>query len=565
MRVIAERDLDARMRDGTVLRADVYRPDRSGQFPVVLQRTPYDKRRDIFLAHGREFAENGYVAVFQDVRGRYASDGELKMGFFSADHHDTEDGYDTVEWAAGLPWSNGRVGTFGSSYGGWTQWAMAHTRPPHLVTMIPGMIAADLLDRELSGVLRLGRVLSWCVQNLSADTRVRAGARTGPRTLPEAERLYYQRDREKWLWFLPLSDLPEEALHDVRPLWLEWLGNHAVDTFRFLERHSEVNVPALSITAWYDQQIGTIKHFTGMSESGMTEDARSGQRLIIGPWTHGYDFARRVGEVDFGPEAKRDYVEICLRWFDYWLKQDGAGPAAEWPPVQLFVMGANRWRGESEWPLARTEYTRLYLHSSGSANTQSGDGTLSAEPPGDEPPDRYVYDPRDPLMTLYSPNGQQAPYDQRALDGRQDVLVYRTPPLEKPVEVTGPVTVKLHAASSARDTDWVVKLIDVWPGGFAQEVCHGILRARYRDSYDSPSLLEPDRACEFTVNVNPTSNLFKAGHRIRVDITSSDFPNFDRNHNTGGNDYFEADLAPARQTVFHDAGRPSHVVLPVIP
>ena len=168
-------------------------------------------------------------------------------------------------------------------------------------------------------------------------------------------------------------------------------------------------------------------------------------------------------------------------------------------------------------------------------------------------------------MTLYSPNGQQAPYDQRTLDGRQDVLVYQTPPLVKPVEVTGPVTVKLHAASSARDTDWVVKLIDVWPGGFAQEVCHGILRARYRDSYDSPSLLEPDRDCEFTVNANPTSNLFKAGHRIRVDITSSDFPNFDRNHNTGGNDYFEADLVPARQTVFHDAGRPSHVVLPVIP
>jgi len=555
MKVIVERDLEARMRDGTLLRADVYRPDEPGQFPVVLQRTPYSKRRESFAAHGREFAKNGYVAVFQDVRGRYGSDGELKMGFFSADHHDAEDGYDTVEWAAALPWSNSRVGTFGSSYGGWTQWAMAHTRPPHLVTMIPGMIAADLLDRELSGVLRLGRVLTWCTQNLSADTRARAGA-AGPKTLAEAERLFHERDRDKWLWFLPLSDLPDEALHDIRPLWLEWLGNHAVDTFHFLERHSEVDIPVLSITAWYDQQIGTIKHFTGMSENGMTEEARKGQRLIIGPWTHGYDFARRVGEVDFGREAERDYVEICLQWFDRWLKEKRDGPAGQWPPIQLFVMGANRWRGENEWPLARAEYTRFYLRSGGG---------LLPEPPGEEPADHYVYDPRDPLMTLYSPKGQQEPYDQRALDGRQDVLTYRTPPLEKPVEVTGPVAVSLHAASSARDTDWVVKLIDVWPDGFAQELCHGVLRARYRDSYENPSLLEPDRPYEFTFPVNPTGNLFKAGHRIRVDVTSSDFPNFDRNHNTGGNDYFEADLLAARQTVFHDAERPSYVVLPVIP
>jgi len=555
MKVIVERDLEAHMRDGTVLRADAYRPEAPGKYPVLLQRTPYSKQRELFADHGRRFAERGYVVVFQDVRGRYASDGELKMGFFSADHCDAEDGYDTVEWASALPWANGRVGTFGSSYGGWTQWAMAHTRPPHLVTMIPGMIAADLLDRELGAVLRLGRVLTWSATNLSADTRARVGA-VGARTLVDAERFYYQRDRQKWLWFLPLSELPEEAVHDVGPLWREWLGNHAVDTFGFLERHREVNVPALNITAWYDQQIGTIKHFTGMSENGMTEEARKGQRLIIGPWTHGYDFARRVGEVDFGPEAKRDYVETCLQWFDFWLKQDGTGPAAGWPPIQLFVMGANKWRDENEWPLARTEYTKLYLH---------GGGSLSHEPPAGETPDTYVYDPRDPLMTLYSPNGQQEPHDQRALDGRQDVLVYQTLPLEKPVEVTGPITMELHAASSARDTDWVVKLTDVWPGGFAQELCHGILRARYRESYESPSLLEPDKPYEFTISVNPTSNLFKAGHRIRVDITSSDFPNFDRNHNTGGDDYFEAELVPARQAVFHDSARPSHIVLPVIP
>ena len=228
-------------------------------------------------------------------------------------------------------------------------------------------------------------------------------------------------------------------------------------------------------------------------------------------------------------------------------------------------MGANTWRGEDDWPLARTKYTDYYLHSSGSASTPHGDGVLSQDSPADEPTDEYVYDPRDPVMTLFSPPGQNEPHDQRALDGRRDVLVYATPPLEREVEVTGPITVTLHAASSARDTDFVVKLLDVWPDGFAQELCYGIVRARYRDSFDDPTLIEPGRTYEYTIQVNPTSNLFKAGHRIRIDVTSSDFPNFDRNHNTGGNDYAESTLVPASQTVFHDSTRPSRVTLPIIP
>ena len=219
-------------------------------------------------------------------------------------------------------------------------------------------------------------------------------------------------------------------------------------------------------------------------------------------------------------------------------------------------MGANRWRAESEWPLARTAYTDFYL--------RGGGGVLSQEPPGEEPADRYEYDPRDPAMTLFSPAGQQEPHDLRALNGRKDILVYSTPPLERPLEVTGPITVKLWAASSAPDTDFFARLVDVWPGGFAQELSYGIVRARYRESFDRPSLIEPGRTYEYTIRLNPTSNLFKAGHRIRLDISSSDFPNFDRNHNTGGDDYAEATLVTARQTVFHDRARPSRVVLPVI-
>ena len=561
--VLIENDLTAPMRDGTVLRADLYRPDAEGDFPVLLCRTPYDKARRVEV--GTKLAQRGYLVVVQDVRGRFASDGEFRPGFFSADHSDAEDGYDTVEWAATLPGSNGKVGTFGSSYEGWTQWELAHTRPPHLAAMAPGAIAANLLDRELSGVLRLGRVLFWSVNSLSVDAARRLGNRWKATSLDEANRLWLERDRHKWLWYLPLIDIPEQAMPGIARHWRRWLADHATDFFRYLDKHRQVEVPALSITGWYDQQIGTIKHFTGMTANGGSELARQNQRLIVGPWTHTMDeMNRRVGDVDFGPEAERDYYQIADAWYAHWLKGEST-EAEEWPPIQLFVMGANRWRAENEWPLARTVYSDYYLHSAGSANTVAGDGRLSSEPPAEEPHDSYDYDPRDPVMTLFPPNGQQAPIDQRALDGRPDVLVFATPPLERPIEVTGPVVVKLFAASSAPDTDFVAKLIDVWPDGFTQELCHGIVRARYRESFETPSPIEPGRVYAYTVQLNPTSNLFRAGHRIRVDISSSDFPNFDRNHNTGGDDYRETTLETARQTIFHDAARPSRVILPLIP
>ena len=553
--VEVEADVSAAMRDGTVLRADVYRPDAPGRYPVLLQRTPYSKDSENCVEQGHKLAERGYVVVQQDVRGRYRSDGEFQPGFFSADHRDAEDGYDTVEWAAGLTWSTGKVGTFGGSYCGWTQWELAHTRPPHLAAMIPSAIAADLLDREMSGVLRLGRVLWWSVNTLAPDVRRRLNEEAGPTTTEEAERLYLERDRSKWLWHLPLAEIPDEALSGVGRHWRSWLADHASDHFGFLERHRDVAVPALTTTGWYDQQIGAIRNFTGMRTNGMTAEARRGQRLIVGPWSHTTDFSSsQVGEVDFGPDAVRDFLQMADDWFGHWLKGESTG-VEEWPPVQIFVMGANRWRGEEEWPLARTEYTDYYL---------GGGGKLGLGAPSDEPPDSYDYDPRDPVMTLYSPRGQQEPQDQRMLDGRRDIVCYQTDPVEEPIEVTGPITVHLWAASSARDTDFVVKLMDVWPDGFVQELCYGIVRARYRESFTSPSLIEPGRTYEYTIRASPTSNLFRRGHRIRLDVSSSDFPNFDRNHNTGGDDYAETTLVTARQTIYHDRQRPSRVVLPVI-
>lgn len=560
--VTREENIPVPMRDGTILRADVYRPEAPGAYPVLLCRTPYNKS-----PHGLSegLAAHGYIAVVQDVRGRYASDGEFRPGFYRGDTYDAADGYDSVEWAARLPGSTGKVGTFGNSYNGWTQWELAPTRPPSLKTMYASGIAANLLDRELSAVLRLGRVLWWSVNTLAPDLRLRAGKTDGPITTEEAQRIWEEQDRSKWLWFLPLLDIPDHVLSDVAPHFRYWLEDHTLDHFGFLQKHQDVNVPVLSVTGWYDQQIGTIKHFTGMTANGMTQHARANQKLIVGPWTHtAVDLHRTVGSVDFGPAAVRDYYAIADAWFRAWLKDDPSG-IENWPPIQLFVMGANHWRGENEWPLARTQYTDFYLHSGGNANTPAGDGVLLRAAPSEEPPDHYTYDPRDPVMTLYSGPGQQEPHDQSALAHRQDILTFATPPLETPLEVTGPITVTLWAASSARDTDFVVKLIDVWPDGFAQELCHGIVRARYRETYTEPTLIEPNGVYRYTIHVNPTSNLFRAGHRLRIDISSSDFPNFDRNHNTGLDDYADGTLVTARQTIFHDHSRPSHVTLPVIP
>ena len=573
--VVTEKNVAVPMRDGTMLKADIYHPEGRGRYPTLVTRTAYSKSRidarykgwggDKYSLEGRgiSLAERGYTFVAQDIRGTYTSEGEFFPCTFRGDHHDAEDGYDTIEWAASLPWSTGKVGTVGSSYDGFTQWELAHARPPHLVAMMPQAIAASTLDQEMGGVLRLGQSLQWMVVNLATDQIVRDDEPWGPRTWDEARRLFSERDRSKWIWYLPLMEIPDYAMHGLGHHWRKWLGERGKDNFDFLTKLRKNEVPALIVTGWFDQQVNALKLFSGMSENAASETARNETRIIVGPWGHGT--FRMVGNVDFGPEAQRDEDEAFEQWFGHWLKGEDTG-LDQVPRAQIFVMGANRWRSEDEWPLPNTKYTDYYFHSGGNANTIAGDGMLSREPPGESPPDRYVYDPRDPVMTMYpSSGGTHQPTDERPLDGRHDVLVYMTPPLEQGVEVTGNIVVKLWAASSAKDTDFAVKLVDVWPDGFAMKLCYGIVRARFRESYQEPTFIEPGQAYEYTIVVNPTANLFKPGHRIRVDISSSDFPNFDRNHNTGGDDYSESTLVSASQTVFHDQARPSRIILPVIP
>ncbi len=325
------------------------------------------------------------------------------------------------------------------------------------------------------------------------------------------------------------------------------------------------------VTSWYDIFLrGGLTNFCGLRQHAMTETARAQQKLLVGPWAHRFPYtspsSTDTGDIDFGDNARIELHETQLRWFDYWLKGIDTG-ITEDAPVKLFVMGENVWRNESEWPLARTRYTPYYFHSQGGANSLHGDGQLSSQAPAEEPPDRSVYDPNDPVPTgggntLIIPMGVQ---DQHPIEARQDVLVYTSEPLAALVEVTGPITVELYAASSAPDTDFTAKLVDVRPDGYAQNLADGIIRARYRLSRSVAALLSPGEVTRFSIDLWATSHVFQPGHRIRVEIASSNFPRFDRNLNTGADQATSTHMQTAEQTVFHDARYPSHILLPIIP
>ena len=551
------------MRDGTRLAADVFVPNGGGPFPTLVCRTPYNKRRQSSAWEYEGLAHAGFAVVVQDIRGRYASAGEFHPLFLPG-WRDAEDGYDTIEWAASQAWSTGRVGTFGNSYNAWTQWALAPTQPPHLVAMWASGMAPHTTDWELGGVFRPGRALQWLLGTLAPDTQNRLAEPSGPATVEEWDRLHTSANREKWLWFLPWKDLPLEAVGATGGQMHDWLRNHTRDVWQFDRQISNIGVPVFHRTGWYDRLSRTVHMFSKMQQNAATRHAQVNQRLIVGPWPHSTNYSSRLGDIDFGTESAVSHLELVVKWFDYWLKGEPNG-VMDSAPVRLFVMGKNRWVDADTWPPSGSTKTRFYLRSDGQAVTARGNGTLALQGPVDEKADHYTYDPRDPLMTLYGANGHDEPLDQRLLDHRRDVLVYQTPPLEKAMICVGEPTVKLWISSDAPDTDFIAKLIDVHPDGYAQNITYGIIRARYRVSFDRPELLVHGRVYEMEINLLPTCISFQPGHRIRLDISSSDFPNFDRNHNTGKDDWADAELRLAHQSIFHDSDHPSHLTIPVMP
>jgi len=545
-------DVKVPMRDGTPLSADIYLPRAPGSFPTVLVRTPYSNNQDRAIQTGRRLANLGYACVVQDVRGRFDSDGDYYPFV-----NEGADGFDTQEWIGRQPWSNGKIGTSGGSYLGLVQWASALHRCRFLTCMAPSVALSDPYAGLVypGGALQLATVLTW-------------GMATNARTGQSIE----HHNWTETFHTLPLIETDERAGRNL-PFWKDWIRHPAYDDTwadaNLETKWGEIAAPALIMGGWYDIFVqGSFASFNGLRLNGRSPEARK-SRLIVGPWPHALSQSTRTGDIDFGATSMLDLDLLELQWLDHWLKGIDNGIADE-PPLRLFIMGANAWRDEHEWPLARTTWQKWHLHSAGNANTLLGDGTLSPEAPGDDPPDHFTYDPRYPAQTLggntfMPPIIPWGPCDQRPAEMRADVLCYTSDPLETDLEVTGPIKVVLHASTDAPDTDWTAKLVDVSPTGYAKNLCDGIIRTRYRESLSNPTLLAPDTVHEYEIDLAVTGNVFLKGHRIRVDISSSNFPRFDRNPNTGHDFGLDAETRPAHQTVHHSSRHPSHILLPVIP
>jgi hypothetical protein len=559
-------------RDGVTLHADIYRPRADGKFPVILMRTPYDKSVGWAAAPAYQVASHGYVFIIQDVRGRYTSEGE-----WYPFRHDSEDGYDAVEWAAALPYSNGKVGMTGGSYVGATQMLAAIAHPPHLAGICPVVTASNYHDgwTYQSGALEQWFDQNWTTQLatntlwrlIAKDTNALIGAPTLPLTHYSA-------------FNYPALPAGAEATAQLAPYYLDWLAHPDYDAYwkqwSIEERFSDIQVPALHIGGWYDIFLGgTLRNYMGIKAHGGTDAARKGQRLLIQIGGHA-GFGRHIGDVDFGDEAiKFPSTAVLLAWYDYLFKgvqnEFSNEGAAAGKPVHVFVMGENAYHQESDWPPPQAKPTRYFLHSGSSANSLRGDGSLSLTPPKKESSDKFTYDPANPVPTIggslccdqehYEPG----PRDQRAAENRDDVLVYSTKPVAEDMEVTGPVTLELWTKSSAVDTDFTAKLVDVAPNGLALNLTDGILRMRYRDSQEKPEMMNPDQVYKIRVDLWATSNVFKKGHILRLEVSSSNFPRFDRNLNTGAEQATSREFISATNTILHDAEHPSALVLPVMP
>jgi uncharacterized protein len=560
-----ERNVPVRMRDGVELRADIYRPDAEGKFPVLLQRTPYDK--DNAVAVALKAASLGYVVIIEDVRGRYASEGE-----WYPFKNEQNDGYDTVEWAAGLTYSTGKVGMFGGSYVGATQMLAAIAHPPHLAGICPFVTGSNYHDNWTYQGGAFDALFSgaW-TSDLAQDTFSRAvkkhtNALNGIRSLP--------------LFNYPLFDFqqkPAQSTSSLAPYYLDWLDHPSYDDFwkrvSIEEHFPDIIVPALHVGAWYDLFLGgSLRNYMGIKAHGGNEEARRGQRLWVAVGGHAGN-GPKIGALDFGQASKVDDNQIMLDWYDYLFK----GVQNEFDSgkrVMIFVMGINRWRQEDDWPLARAKSTRYYLHSTGTANglaaggsERSSDGSLSVVAPAAEKPDHYVYDPNDPVQTVGGPVALTGagPQDQRQAESRNDVLVYTTPSFAKDTEVTGPLSLDLYVSTSAVDTDFTGMLVDVWPNGFTQNLTSGILRLRYRQSQEKPEPANPGETYHITLDLWATSNVFLAGHKLRLEVSSSNFPRYDRNLNTGEEQARATGMVKATNVIYHDKARPSALIVPIVP
>jgi hypothetical protein len=566
--LLAEHNAPTAMRDGTTLRADIYRAAEGGPFPVLLVRNPYGEPmvRSVPLLPA---VEAGFAVVVQHCRGTGTSDGE-----FTPFENEADDGIDTVEWCAAQPWCDGTVAMYGPSYLGMVQFAAAVQAPSALRCLLPSVTPADyyggLAYRQ--GALQLGQLLGWYTLKSGQTLQYRATA--GEDVGAELRALYgHMVGMVADYAALPLREAP--AVSRVLPAWQKWLDHPSRDAFwnevSYASRRDSITTPALHVGGWFDLFLGgTLDNFQTLRRSAATEHARRNQALVIGPWTH-MERTGTAGELNFGMLGSEVAAGLERQQLDFARRFTSSGEhALGGPRVRLFVMGDNVWRDEDDWPLARTWWQRWFLHLGGSL---SPDG-----PPADSPASQFSYDPADPVPTAGSPtlipvspdsgvSWLAGPRDQRSVEARPDVLSFTSAELTEDLEVTGPLTVTLHAVTSAADTDFTAKLVDVWPDGRAMSITDGIVRARYRDGTGQPSPITPGSVYEYAIDLIATSLVFKPGHRIRVDVSSSNFPCFDRNPGNGAPaaTATEDDFVVAHQAICHDAAHPSYIALPVIP
>jgi uncharacterized protein len=555
------------MRDRVLLDTNVFHPQGNGRFPTILIRTPYGKGTDLPAGY-QSFINHGYAVVMQDVRGRYGSE-----GVFDVLNQEGPDGYDTLDWIAEQPWSDGKVGMIGGSYLGIAQWRVALLNNPHLKAIFPVVSGSDdYLDRYYSpgGAVKLGHRLLWMSLNLSP---------------PGVAKLKFS----DYIYHLPLRTSDRSATRRNLSFYQTILNHPLYDSFwkdlSVRDNIERVHVPVFAVGGWYDNFVESdLEAFSALHKLYGRLDER--HRILIGPWAH--NMSTPFQGVNFGDDSSSPIRSYQIDWFDHWLKgapEDGRRFSPEsWhavraevdeAPVHIFVMGVNRWRDEPDWPLARARNTPLYLAGERAANSLAGGGVLQwrmeRAKTGGVVADSYTDDPRNPVPTRGGavccdpkvfPWG---PIDQRPVEKRKDVLVYTSAPLKHDLEVTGPVRVVLYVSTTALDTDFTAKLVDVFPNGEARNLTDGILRVRYRDGLEKSELAEPGKVYRLTIDAGVTSNVFLTGHSIRVEIASTNFPRFDRNPNTGRAFADDTALKKAQQTVYHSRQYPSHLLLPVIP
>ncbi len=566
-RVLVEKNIPIPLRDGVVTYADIFRPADGSPVPGIITRTPYDK--EVFAAAALpimpaalKLAERGYAVAVQDVRGRFSSEGD-----FNPFVNEADDGYDSVEWLAAQPWCDGGVGIYGPSYVGATTLLAAKANPPSLKCAIPIITADDYFDgwTYQGGALQLGFTTFWGL-GLAAAQALGRERGLDPEHLAAISQALLS--PEETINSRPLAAMPGLSQPAIAPWYRDWLSHDKRDEYWEALQHSDdysrYEIPMFHVGGWFDIfGIGTVRNFCGMTASSTSE-----QHLLLGPWSHSY-YDRYLGERDFGPTGSAAFsgaVADYNRFLDKHLK----GIDTDIPPVRYFLMGKNEWCESEHWPPAEAQATSLFLQSPGNANSNRGDGVLSSSPAsGDQIPDRYFYDPLRPVPSeggpiLQANIGLPGPRDQSRIEARDDVLCYTTEPLIEPLAVVGPVKVVLWAVTDAPDTDFTAKLVDVFPDGRPVSVCDGIIRARFRDSFSEPSEVPAGEPIRYEIDLASTAIVFASGHCIRLEVSSSNFPRFDANPNTGEQIATETEIWPALQYILHDERHPSVIELSVL-